>query len=70
MQKNTWVYTWHRKRNRRLKRSCNEWILLFKKELGYDDEYANICLTHSYLNNDIYCTAGGIQQIYHLEQNL
>lgn len=30
------------------------------KELGYDDEYANICLTHSYLNNDIYCTAGGI----------
>ena len=29
------------------------------KELGYDDEYANICLTHSYLNNDIYCTAGG-----------
>ena len=30
------------------------------KELGYDDEYANICLTHSYLNNDVYCTAGGI----------
>lgn len=30
------------------------------KELGYDDEYANICLTHSYLNNDIYCTAGSI----------
>lgn len=29
------------------------------KELGYDDEYANICLTHSYLNNDVYCTAGG-----------
>lgn len=29
------------------------------KELGYDDEYANICLTHSYLNNDINCTAGG-----------
>ena len=28
------------------------------KELGYDDEYANICLTHSYLNNDVYCTAG------------
>ncbi len=32
----------------------------YMKELGYDDEYANICLTHSYLNNDIYCTAGGI----------
>ena len=30
------------------------------KGLGYDDEYANICLTHSYLNNDVYCTAGGI----------
>ena len=29
------------------------------KNLGYDDEYANICLTHSYLNNDINCTAGG-----------
>lgn len=30
------------------------------KELGYDDEYANICLTHSYLNNDVNCTAGGV----------
>ena len=29
------------------------------KELGYDDEYANVCLTHSYLNNDVNCTAGG-----------
>ena len=29
------------------------------KELGYDEEYANICLTHSYLNNDVNCTAGG-----------
>ena len=27
---------------------------------GYDDEYCNICLTHSYLNNDIVCTAGGV----------
>lgn len=32
----------------------------YLKELGYDEEYANICLTHSYLNNDIMCTAGGI----------
>ena len=32
----------------------------FLKEQGYDDEYCNICLTHSYLNNDVYCTAGGI----------
>ena len=30
------------------------------KQLGYDEEYANICLTHSYLNNDVYCTAGGV----------
>ena len=27
--------------------------------LGIDEEYANICLTHSYLNNDIDCVAGG-----------
>lgn len=32
----------------------------YLKELGYDDEYCNICLTHSYLNNDIICTEGGI----------
>lgn len=32
----------------------------FLKEKGYDDEYANICITHSYLNNDINCTAGGV----------
>ncbi len=32
----------------------------YLKELGYDDEYCNICLTHSYLNNDANCTAGGI----------
>lgn len=30
----------------------------YMKDLGYDEEYANICLTHSYLNNDINCTAG------------
>lgn len=32
----------------------------YLKSKGYDDEYANICLTHSYLNNDIVCTAGGV----------
>ena len=32
----------------------------FLRENGYDDEYVNICLTHSYLNNDIDCTAGGV----------
>lgn len=30
----------------------------YLKDLGYDIEYANICLTHSYLNNDIMCTCG------------
>ncbi len=34
----------------------------YLKELGYDDEYANICLTHSYLNNDVNCTAGAIPE--------
>ena len=33
------------------------------KGLGYDDKYANICLTHSYLNNDINCVAGGVPDI-------
>ena len=32
----------------------------YLKEKGYDDEFCNICLTHSYLNNDIVCTAGGV----------
>lgn len=29
----------------------------YLKDLGYDEEYANICLTHSFLNNDIKCVA-------------
>lgn len=29
-------------------------------ELGYDEEYARICITHSFLNNDINCVAGGV----------
>lgn len=32
---------------------------LYIKSLGYDIEYANICLSHSYLNQDINCLAGG-----------
>lgn len=32
----------------------------YLKSKGYDEEYANICLTHSYLNNDVVCTAGGV----------
>lgn len=32
----------------------------YVKKLGYSDEYANICLTHSYLNNDVNCTAAGV----------
>ena len=34
----------------------------YLKDKGYDEEYCNICLTHSYLNNDITCTAGGGQK--------
>ncbi len=30
----------------------------YLKEKDYDEKYCNICLTHSYLNNDIKCTAG------------
>ena len=32
----------------------------YLKDKGYDEEYCIICLTHSYLNNDIVCTAGGV----------
>jgi len=32
----------------------------YMKEQGYDEEYYNICITHSYLNNDINCTGGGV----------
>ena len=32
----------------------------YLKDKGYDEEYCNICITHSYLNNDIICTAGGL----------
>lgn len=35
----------------------------YLKDKGIDDEYANICLTHSFLNNDIICTAGGVPNI-------
>jgi len=34
----------------------------YLKDLGYDEVYCNICLTHSYLNNDYLCTAGGIPE--------
>lgn len=30
----------------------------YLKKLGYDEEYAGICILHSYLNNDINCLAG------------
>lgn len=29
------------------------------RNLGYDERYASVCLTHSYLNNDDTCVAGG-----------
>lgn len=31
----------------------------YLKSLGIDDRYAAVCLTHSYLNNDDTCVAGG-----------
>jgi len=36
----------------------------YLKEKGYDDDYCNICLTHSYLNNDLICTACGVPDIH------
>ena len=35
----------------------------YLKGKGYDDEYCNICLTHSYLNNDVICTAGRVPNL-------
>ena len=35
----------------------------YLKEKKYDEDYCNICLTHSYLNNDIICTAGGVPDL-------
>lgn len=35
----------------------------YLKNKGYDEDYCNICLTHSYLNNDIICTAGGVPDL-------
>jgi len=32
----------------------------FLKEKGFDEDYCNICLTHSFLNNDIICVSGGV----------
>ncbi|MDO5003500.1 MAG: HDIG domain-containing protein [bacterium] len=34
----------------------------YLKDLGYDEEYYSICLTHGYLNNDVMCAAGGIPE--------
>ena len=34
----------------------------YLKDLGYDEEYYSICLTHGYLNNDFMCAAGGIPE--------
>lgn len=33
----------------------------YLKDEGYDEEFCNICLTHSFLNNDINCVAGGVK---------
>ena len=42
------------------KHDINGYIYL--KDKGYDLEYCNICSTHSYLNNDVLCTAGGVPE--------
>ena len=34
----------------------------YLKDLGYDEEYYSICLTHGYLNNDVMCAVGGIPE--------
>ena len=34
----------------------------YLKSEGYDEDYCNICLTHSYINNDVNCTAGGFPE--------
>ncbi len=33
------------------------------KSLGYDDEYAGICVKHSFLNNDVECTSSDREEI-------
>lgn len=35
----------------------------YLKDNWYDEEYYNVCITHSYLNNDIICTAGGVPNV-------
>ena len=32
----------------------------YLKDKGYDEEYYNVCITHSYLNNDIICTGARV----------
>lgn len=34
----------------------------YLKKLGYDEDLCNVCLTHSYLNNDVNCSAGGLSK--------
>lgn len=35
----------------------------YLKDKGYDKEYCNICISHSYLNNDIVCTGGEVPNL-------
>ena len=41
----------------------------YLKNKGYDDEYCNVCLTHSYLNNDINCLANDRDYTDSLNEN-
>lgn len=34
----------------------------YLKQLGYDDEYCEICLTHSFVNNDPFCSFSEFMQ--------
>lgn len=44
--------------NHKMKHEISGYNYILK--LGYDKEYASICITHSFLNNDINCVAGGV----------
>ena len=43
-----------------IKRYYKKTKYLLYRLVGSNEEYCNICITHSYLNNDIICTAGEV----------
>lgn len=50
------VFCDHVKENRGLAHGIRGYE--YMKSLGYDEEYARICILHTYLNNDIDCLSG------------